>query len=299
MFSAVALDGGCDAPSDTAVAVAALQYERTLRDAALESYLEAREAFDVASVAQRRRRLAVESHTRTLQLLQQVVEEVRAAVATATRTVAPPRESTVVAAAMILAAGSRSLAATEHDLAVVLARERRHRTSHPAALSSAPGTSSPANDLCLSSWGGVTVQPLRVYAALRLDYASLLQEERLPIFSEVARAEHLTGAASAVTSAPQLQEAREAVAAARESLSHARQTEQSVKRRVYELHQALHEAIMSRTTTGAGGGDGVAAHEIRTQLRRELAVGRVTLLRALCGGDSDAADDWRERWMSV
>ncbi|KAG5500944.1 hypothetical protein GH5_04533 [Leishmania sp. Ghana 2012 LV757] len=311
MSGASSLSSGLETVNDASVAYAALEHERVRRDNALLRFRQARETYEVACIARRRRQLVMQSHNHTLRLLERVVEDVRSVVDAALKKVLLVRESTLAAAELLI--GCSCDARADHGLVTLLAHERRRNALSQVGGSPVPppapemppippalSTDSQDGALHAASLEQRMPCPLLLQAAAQLDYGTLLRQQRLPLFSGVARAERLIYLSRSSTrealaplvtpAASMLQEYRGQVAEARASLRSARVTQQSIESRLYRLHQVLCRRIPIHAERGVFVDAGVA-EEIQSQLRRELAVGCVTLLRILCRHGNCAFDE--------
>ncbi|CAG9576664.1 hypothetical protein LMJF_27_0640 [Leishmania major strain Friedlin] len=307
MLSASSSSSELETADDASVEHAALAYERVRREHALQRYLKAREAYEVACIARERRQLVVQSHNHTLRLLGQVVCDVKAVVDGTLKEGLSVRESTATAAEMLLASSCYKRA--ERGLVTLLAHEGRQHEVLRAATSPATETSripqvfssgSRAEKPVASSPAKHMLRPLLLLCEWRLDYATLLCRQRLPLFSELARAQRVVsnsresarearGRMSAPTT-PVVQRCQVQVAEARASLAKARAFQRSLKDRLHQLHQMLSRSAPVHAESGVFVDAGVA-EEIQARLRQELAVGHVTLLRILCESLSGAFDE--------
>ncbi|KAG5475293.1 hypothetical protein LSCM1_03406 [Leishmania martiniquensis] len=294
----------------TSVAHAALEHERVRRDNARERYVQALEAYEAGCIARRRRRLVIESHKHTLRLLQRVVESVKSVEEATLKESLPVREATITAAELLLASSCYTRA--EQGLLTLLVREKRQNEFLQAGVSAVPSPAPEAPPIAPavsaqsqvegpleSSPGQLMMLPILFLAAMRLDYGTLLRQQRLPLFSEVARAERVIyasrrgareGRAPVAAPATTLQQYRTHVAEARALSASVWATQQSLQGRLYHLHQVLSRRTPVHADRGVYVDAGVA-EEILTQLRRELSVGCVTLLRILCQNGGGAFDE--------
>ncbi|AYU79943.1 hypothetical protein conserved [Leishmania donovani] len=307
MLSASSSSSELETADDASVEHAALAYQRVRREHALQRYLKAREAYEVACIARERRQLVLQSHNHTLRLLEGVVGDVKAVVDATLKEGLSVRESTVTAAEMLLASSCYKRA--ERGLVTLLAHEgRQHEalqaaTPPPTETSLIPQVFSPgsrADKPVASSSEKHMLRPLLLLCEWRLDYTTLLCRQRLPLFSELARAQRLIHNSSEsarvarrrahAPTAPIAQRCQLQVAEARASLAKARASQRSLKDRLHQLHQMLSRSAPVHAESGVFVDAGVA-EEIQAQLRREIAVGRVTLLRILCENLSGAFDE--------
>nr|CAJ2475644.1 unnamed protein product [Leishmania braziliensis] len=310
MFDALPSNTAPEAADAASVERAALAYERVRRDNELQRYLQTRKAYEVACIARGRCLLVLQSHNQTLRLLQQVIGDVKTALEATLKKRLLVRESTVTAAETLVASCCYKKA--EQGLVALLTREKRHNEllqvvdspTRPPATGTPPipqmfSTVSRADEPVAPSSQRFMMRPLLTLAELQLHYTPLLLHQRLPLFSELARAQRLVygyrgspRVAHALAAAPTsvLQQCRVQVLQARASLASARATQQSLKERLYHLQQVLRRSRPVHAGSGVYLDDGVA-EEIQAQLRRELAVGCVTLLRILCENGSDAFDE--------
>ncbi|CBZ28159.1 hypothetical protein, unknown function [Leishmania mexicana MHOM/GT/2001/U1103] len=307
MLSASSSSTELETADDAPVEHATLAYERVRREHALQRYLKAREAYEVACIARDRRQLVVQSHNHTLRLLERVVGDVKAVVDATLKEGFSVRESTVTAAEMLLASSCYKRA--ERGLVSLLVQERRQHevsqvaTPPPTETSLIPqvfSSSSRADKPVVSSSEKHMLRPLLLLCEWRLDYATLLCRQRLPLFSELARAQRLVynsseGAREARrrVGAPTpsvVQQCRVQVSEARASLAKARTSQESLKDRLHQLHEMLLRSAPVHAESGVFV-DADVAEEIQAQVRREMAVGRVTLLRILCENLSGAFDE--------
>ncbi|GET89709.1 hypothetical protein, unknown function [Leishmania tarentolae] len=306
MFSASSSSSELEIADDASVEYAALAYERVRREHAQQRYLKIREEYEVACIARERLRLVVQSHNHTLRLLQGVVGELKAIVDLTLGDGFSVRESTVTAAEMLLASSCAERA--ECRLVTLLGHEQRQREVVRAAASPATGPSWVSPGLLSDSQAQVPVsspsqtnmlRPLLLFYELRLDYATLLGRERLPLFSKLACAQRLMSNSSESAtiaceradppSASIVQQYRVQVEDARAALAQARSYQPLLKYRLHELNRMLNRSVPVHIGIGVYV-DAVVAEEIRAQLRRELAVGCLTLLRILCENGRDAFD---------